>query len=51
MSPKNMINLCSLNVNGMHARDKCNRIIEWLKAQKCSVAYLQETHLDEQIEK
>ena len=45
-----MINLCSLNVNGIHGREKRNRIVEWIKTQKCSIAFLQETHLDENIE-
>jgi exonuclease III len=45
-----MINLCSLNVNGIHGREKRNRVVEWIKTQKCSIAFLQETHLDENIE-
>ena len=47
---KNMINLCSLNVNGIHGREKRNRVVEWIKTQKCSIAFLHETHLDENIE-
>ena len=50
MISKNMINLCSLNVNGIHGREKRNRVVEWIKTQKCSIAFLQETHLDENIE-
>jgi hypothetical protein len=42
MISKNMINLCSLNVNGIHGREKPNRVVEWIKTQ--------ETHLDENIE-
>ena len=45
-----MINLCSLNVNGIHGREKRNRVVQWIKTQKCSIAFLQETHLDEHIE-
>ena len=50
MISKNMINLCSLNVNGIHGREKRNRVVEWIKTQKCSIAFLQEIHLDENIE-
>ena len=45
-----MINLCSLNVNGIHGREKRNRVVEWIKTQKCSIAFLQETRLEEHIE-
>ena len=45
-----MTNLCSLNVNGIHGREKRNRVVEWIKTQKCSIAFLQETHLEENIE-
>jgi exonuclease III len=50
MISKNMTNLCSLNVNGIHGREKRNRVVEWIKTQKCSIAFLQETHLEENIE-
>ena len=50
MISKNMINLCSLNVNGIHEREKRNRVVEWIKTQKCSIAFSQETHLAEIIE-
>jgi exonuclease III len=50
MISKNMINLCSLNVNGIHGREKRNRVVEWIKTQKCSIAYLQETHIDVNID-
>jgi exonuclease III len=50
MISKNMIILCSLNVNGIHGREKRNRVVEWIKTQKCSIAFYQETHLDENIE-
>ena len=46
-----MINLCSLNVNGMHSKEKRKRVIEWVKTHVCSIAFLQETHIDENIEK
>ena len=50
MTLRNTINLCSLNVNGSNLREKRNRIIEWIKAQKCSISFIQETHFDEKIE-
>ena len=50
MISKHMINLRSLNVNGIHGREKRNRVVEWIKTQKWSIAVLQETHLDENIE-
>ena len=28
MDSNNLINLCSLNVNGMHSKEKRNRVIE-----------------------
>ena len=51
MGSNNLINLCSLNVNGMHSKEKRNRVIEWVKTHVCSIAFLQETHIDENIEK
>jgi hypothetical protein len=39
MISKNMINLCSLNVNGIHGREKRNRVVEWIKTQKCSIVF------------
>ena len=48
---KNMINVCSLNVNGIHGREKRNRVVEWIKTQKCSISFLQETHLDVNFQK
>ena len=50
MSVKNMINLCSLNVNGLQNREKRGRAIEWVKSMKCDIAYFQETHFDQNIE-
>jgi exonuclease III len=37
-----MINLCSLNVNGLQNREKRGRAIEWVKSMKCDIAYFQE---------
>jgi exonuclease III len=45
-----MINLCSLNVNGLQNREKRGRAIEWVKSMKCDIAYFQETHFDQNIE-
>ena len=50
MTSKNAINLCSLNVNGIHLKEKRNRVIEWIKAQKSLITFLQETHFDVNIE-
>ena len=44
MGSNNLINLRSLNVNGMHSKEKRNRVIEWVKTHVCSIAFLQETH-------
>jgi exonuclease III len=51
MGSNNLINLCSLNENGMHSKEKRNRVIEWVKTHVCSIACLQETNIDENIEK
>jgi exonuclease III len=50
MSVKNMINLCSLNVNGLQNREKRGQAIEWVKSMKCDIAYFQESHFDQNIE-
>ena len=50
MISKNMITLCSVNVNDTHGREKRNRVVEWIKTQKCSIAFLHEPHVDENIE-
>jgi exonuclease III len=50
MSAKNMINLCSLNVNGLQNREKRGRAVEWVKSMKCDIAYFQEMHFDQNIE-
>ena len=49
MGSNNLIDLCSLNVNGMHSKEKRNRVIECVKTHVCSIAFLQETHIDEHI--
>ena len=51
MGLNNLINLCSLNVNGVHSKEKRNKVIEWVKTHVCSIAFLHETHIDENIEK
>ena len=35
----------------MHSKEKRNRVIEWVKTHVCSIAFSQETHIDENIEK
>ena len=45
-----MINLCTLNVNGMHNKEKAFRVIEFLKRIKCCIGFLQETHLDNELQ-
>ena len=42
------INLCTLNVNGIQNKEKGLRVIDWVKRNKCSIALLQETHLNEE---
>ena len=44
-----MINLCSLNVNGLQNREKRGQAIEWVESMKCDIAYFQETHFDQNI--
>ena len=51
MTFTNTVNLCSLNVNGINSREKRNRVIEWVTAQKSVISFLQETHFDEIIER
>jgi exonuclease III len=50
MTSKNAINLCSLNVNGINLKENRNKVIEWIKAQKSLITFLQETHFDLNIE-
>jgi exonuclease III len=35
----------------MHSKEKRNRVIEWVKTHVCAIVFLQETHIDENIEK
>ena len=51
MGSENVLNLNTLNVNGLKCRNKRNRVFEWIKSQKCSICFLQETHFDINIEK
>ena len=51
MTLRNTVNLCSLNVNGANHKEKRKRVIEWIKAQKSSISFIQETHFDEKIER
>jgi hypothetical protein len=44
------LNLDLRQDNGIHGREKRNRVVEWIKTQKCSITFFQETHLDENIE-
>jgi hypothetical protein len=37
--------------HGIHWREKRDRVVEWIKIQKCSIAFIQETHLDENFQK
>ena len=39
MGSNNLMNLCSLNVNSMHLKEKRNRVIEWVKTHVCSIAF------------
>ena len=50
MTSKNAINLCTLNVNCINLKEKRNRVIERIKAQKSLITFLQETHFDVNIE-
>ena len=34
----------------MHSKEKRNRVIEWVKTYVCAIVFLQETHIDENIE-
>ena len=39
------ITILTLNVNGLNAPIKRHRLAKWIKSQKPSVCYIQETHL------
>jgi exonuclease III len=45
-----MINVCTLNVNWMHSKEKSLRVIEYLKRNKSSIAFLQETYWDKTLQ-
>ncbi len=42
--PIPMLNLLSLNINGLNDRTKRTALVDWLKCMKVDVACLQETH-------
>ena len=42
----NIINFCTLNVNGLQMKDKQRRLLQWIKNQNCSIVFLQETHFN-----
>jgi hypothetical protein len=46
MSNNNIINFCTLNVNGLQMKDKQRRLLQWIKNQNCSIVFLQETHFN-----
>ena len=50
MAIKNTISLATLNVNGTNNKDKRNRVIQWVKTQKVSITFLQESHFDGNVE-
>ena len=50
MTSKHAINLYSLNVNGINLKEKRIRVIEWIKAEKSLITFLQGTHFDVNIE-
>ena len=39
-----MISICTINVNGMHERAKCNKLFASLRGINCDIYLLQETH-------
>ena len=45
MAINNHLSIITLNVNGLNAPIKRNRVAEWIKRQKPSIYCLQETHL------
>ena len=46
MSNNNIMNFCTLNVNGLQMKDKQRRLLQWIKNQNCSIVFLQETHFN-----
>ena len=45
MAINNHLSIITLNVNGLNAPIKRHRVAEWIKRQKPSICFLQETHL------
>ena len=45
MAINTYLSIIPLNVNGLHAPIKRQRVAEWIKKQKPSICCLQETHL------
>lgn len=45
MIKSSIINIVSLNINGLLNLVKWNRVASFLRQQKAGIAYLQETHL------
>ena len=45
MAINNHLSIITLNVNGLNAQIKRQRVAEWVKRQKPSICWLQETHL------
>ena len=45
MAINTYLSIITLNVNGLNAPLKRHRVADWIKKQKPSICYLQETHL------
>ena len=46
----NKIHICSLNCQGLAAKDKRQRVYLWMKNQQCNVMFMQESHFTENIQ-
>ena len=46
-----ILNIYSLNVNGLHDSEKRVSVIKWLKMNFCGITLLQEVHSTEDCEK
>ena len=46
----NKIHVCSLNCQGLAAKDKRQRVYLWMKNQQCNVMFIQESHFTENIQ-
>ena len=46
----NTLHICSLNCQGLGNKNKRERLIQWIKYQKCNVLFAQETHFCEKIQ-